>query len=303
MSLSPLQTYLFDVQGALVVPGVLSPDEVARLNAAIDEQEQRRTSFGDSTDGADALAGDRPREGYTDPLEWEQPWCEPFRDLMAHPRLVSYLDDLLGRGWHLDHRPEIFDFGPGAQGQRLHFGNHWEVAGIWYRATAGAIRNALVVAEFVLTPQPEGQGGFCFVPGSHKAAFPRPEEITALDPSVRHAVANPGAEPGDVILFTEAVCHGAMPWTNDWRRRLVIHRYAAKTVQYGPGFHAVRLPDWIDELTPAQRAAIQPAHFYDRPAAVADGRAEILPADYDEPGVTPSVADEPRPGWSPPTIP
>ncbi len=73
------------------------------------------------------------------------------------------------------------------------------------------------------------------------------------------------------------------PVKNEHRRRVVIHRYAAKTVQYGPGVHQIVFPPWVDELTESQRAAVEPAHFYDRPVIGADGTVTRIHDDYDRP--------------------
>ena len=32
-------------------------------------------------------------------LTWQQPHCQPFRDLLAHPKLVKYMNTMMGRGW------------------------------------------------------------------------------------------------------------------------------------------------------------------------------------------------------------
>ena len=38
-------------------------------------------------------------------LQWEAPHCNPFRNLLAHPKLVKYMNTFFGRGWKLDHAP------------------------------------------------------------------------------------------------------------------------------------------------------------------------------------------------------
>src|SRR5437764_1242460 len=102
--LSARERYAFDVRGALVVPQALSTAEVQRLNDALDANSDRRSPLEDATLGSPTLAGS-PRHQYWNTLEWPQPWCQPFRDLIAHERTRPYLDDLLGRGWHIDHVP------------------------------------------------------------------------------------------------------------------------------------------------------------------------------------------------------
>lgn len=278
--LSPREKYLFDVQGALVVPNVLSSDEVAALNNALDANQHLRSELEDETMDESALAG-TPRLEYWNTMEWPKPWCEPFRDLVAHPRVRPYLDGLLGRGWHIDHVPEVFEFTPGAQGHAIHFGHHWIHPGVWYRTAGEQLRNGVVVVTFALTDQPAGNGGFCFIPGSHKSVFPRPDGLgTSEDTEI---LRNPEVRAGDAIIFTEGVAHGALPWRNQHNRRVAIFRYAAKTVQYGPGIHSVTFPDWVSELTDAQRAAFEPAHFYERPVIAADGLVTTVWDDYDRP--------------------
>lgn len=280
--LTDRETYLFDLQGWLVVPGLLDRQEVDALNRALDANaDRRRDDDEDLVQESTALAG-APRRGYRGMLEWPRPWCEPFRRLIAHPRLVPYLDGTLGRGWHLDHPPEVFDYPTGTQGQVLHFGEPFVQDGVWYQARGGAMRSGLVTAEFLLTDQPAGNGGFCAIAGSHKGNFPRPRAIDLWEQDTS-VVTNPGAGAGDVILFTEAVAHGTLPWRNAHDRRVVLYRFGAKTTQYAGGFHRIVMPDWADELTPAERAAIEPAHFYDRTLVGADGSTSRPWEEYDEP--------------------
>lgn len=281
MSLTDRERYLFDVRGMLVLRGVLTDEEVKGLNDALDANPARRSQLADSTLGSPPLAG-APRRQYRNTIEWPEPWCRPFRDLIAHPRLVPYLDALLGRGWHLDHNPDVLEFEPGAQGHALHFGHWWIHPGVFYEARGPQIRNGLIAVEFLLTDQPEGSGGFVCIPGSHKTNFLRPDEISGYEQDT-DVVVNPSGRAGDAFVFTEALTHGAIPWRADHLRRLVIHRYAAKTVQYGPGFHRVVFPEWVKDLTPAQRAALEPAHFYDRPEINADGTVETTWDNYDRP--------------------
>ena len=65
------QRFLFDLQGFLVVPGVLSAAELAALNAIADEKAER----------------------YSSPVEdWEEHqcsfWGQPLVDLIDHPKVV-----------------------------------------------------------------------------------------------------------------------------------------------------------------------------------------------------------------------
>ena len=78
------ENYAFDVAGYLHVPGVLSQEEVAALNAALDAVEDSETLLG----------GDSSHR-------------ELFRDLLVHPTLVWYLNQMIGHGFRLDQAPRL----------------------------------------------------------------------------------------------------------------------------------------------------------------------------------------------------
>jgi hypothetical protein len=281
--LTEREEYLFDVQGWLVVPRVIEPRLLRALNDALDANQDR---FGptdeDLVEESTTLAAEHRRRTGGGMLEWPHPYCDPFRQLIAYPPLIGYLDGLLGRGWHLDHPPEVFDYPRGTEGHVLHFGEPFPQDGIWYQARGGTLRSGLLAVEFLLSDQPAGGGGFCAIAGSHKANFPCPRGISLWEQD-QSAVTNPGARAGDVIIFTEALAHGTLPWRNEFGRRVAVYRFAAKTVQYAQGFHQVVMPGWADELTPAQRAALEPAHFYDKAIIEPDGSVSRPWEEYDEP--------------------
>lgn len=104
---------------------MLTEAEVGALHAALDANLERRRDDGPTTEESTTLVAEHRRRSFRGVLEWPKPWCEPFRDLIVHPRLVPYLDEVLGRGWHLDHHPEAFDCRPGTDGQVIHFGEHF----------------------------------------------------------------------------------------------------------------------------------------------------------------------------------
>ena len=74
------ERFLFDLQGFLVVPNALSADELARLNAAVDEEIEQNTGKDMRTHRFGGLL-DR---GTT------------FHFLIDNPRITPYLDELLG---------------------------------------------------------------------------------------------------------------------------------------------------------------------------------------------------------------
>lgn len=292
LEMSDREKFLFDLQGFLVVKGLLSEKEVRRLNEAVDaNQDQIKEDTNVNIGASTTLAGAGKRMMLGGLLTLPHPWCEPFRELLAHPKLIPYLNTMLGPGWKMDHAPAIFIAEQGAEGLRLH-GATAATAEIWdtadpqktypglagrvpdfartYQYANGSMRCGLLAVEFHLVPHEEGDGGFAAIPGSHKANFPMPEPIRLWEED-RDIVRNPGAEAGDVVIFNEATIHGTLPWRPAHQRRSVLYRFAPRYLHYAGGYHTTTLPEWADEMTPAQRAVLEPAHVYDRPVIEDDG--------------------------------
>ena len=77
----------------------------------------------------------------------------------------------------------------------------------------GRMFDGLVAVAWALVDHPVVRGGFCCVPGSHRANFTLP---STRDPDFEAPV--PMAA-GDVLVFTEALTHGTLPWRGEPRRR------------------------------------------------------------------------------------
>ena len=98
MTMTPRERFLFDLQGWLVVPNVLTPDRVAEINAALDTNLHRRQQDSSTAEESTTLVGQHRRRSFRGVLEWPKPWCEPFRELIVVEVLIPS-DELLGRGW------------------------------------------------------------------------------------------------------------------------------------------------------------------------------------------------------------
>ena len=101
------EKYLFDLNGYLVIKNVLTPEEVALANEAIDKHsDQAHIRPRDQTldGGSPELKGEQGRGELGGMLGWEEPWCDPFRHMLAHPTLIPYLNEILGRGFRMDHQ-------------------------------------------------------------------------------------------------------------------------------------------------------------------------------------------------------
>jgi hypothetical protein len=126
--MSDTEKYLFDLNGFIVVRGVLSSEEIAAANAAIDA---RQAEFHDRSDKSirntkenTPLAGDgvTPRKDMGGFIGWPSPDGDVFRNMLAHPKLVPYLNELCGSGYRLDHMPLLLAGEKGSEGFSLHGG-------------------------------------------------------------------------------------------------------------------------------------------------------------------------------------
>jgi ectoine hydroxylase-related dioxygenase (phytanoyl-CoA dioxygenase family) len=268
------EQYLFDVQGYLVVPGFLPAAEVDALNAALDANRKRMGEDGNSNIGkAKHLAG-RKRGMFSGMLAWPKPWCQPFRDLLAHPRIVPYLDAIHGRGWRMDHSPFLLHSTAGSEGLILHSGGGGFDGVQYHQFHNGRIRCGMVVMQYQLADVNPGDGGFCCVPGSHKANLPITAEIRDRP---HPAVTEVPCRKGDLLIFNEVTAHGTLPWRGKGERRSLLYRYSPKHLNFAYGYGEWKLPKWTRELTEAQRAVLEPPYIYHHPLIEADGVTVVKP--------------------------
>ncbi len=241
------EKYLFDLNGYVVIEGLLSPDEVAAANAVIDARADTirvRTRDETLSGGSSALEGTHGRGELGGLPAGPEPDCLPFRRALAHPRLALYLNEILGKGFRVDHHMTLISMEKGAEGHTFHgsSGPGFD-PNQYYIFKNGRFHNGLTVVGVQLTDVNPGDGGLIVIPGSHKSNFPCPQDIRlylAHQENVRQIV----CKAGDAVIFTEAVTHGTIPWTSDTPRRTLLTRYTAGNMAYVPA-HGV--PEWADE--------------------------------------------------------
>ncbi len=235
MAIGPMtdaERFRFDLQGFLVRHAVLSPGDVAALNTAVDVLDL-------PPPGPD-LASQR----FTNFL----PVARRFRDLIDHAAVLEIARETCGPNVRLDHAYGIV-MSKGTSGLGLHGGGTPFDPAQYYLADGGRIRTGLVSAQWALVDHPAGGGGFICIPGSHKAAFPLPPTFE------RELAVQVPLAAGDVVVFTEALIHGTLPWFGDQQRRTLLFKYS-------PGSSAYSLVQWPAELVEActerQRLLLQP---------------------------------------------
>ena len=84
--------FMLDLNGYLIVDNFLTAAEVRALNASFDANWERR-SLGSANAKRHAV------DQFHGMLGWPRPHSQPFRDLLAHPKLLPYLNTILGPGW------------------------------------------------------------------------------------------------------------------------------------------------------------------------------------------------------------
>ncbi len=260
------ERYFFDLNGYLVIEDALTLEEVAACNEAIDHESDRvreRPPEESLAGGSRALKGKQGRGDLGEMLTWPQPYCQPFRDLLAHPRIVPPLQELLGDGFRLDHVYGIV-MRKGAEGHKLHGGGTADNLTSFFQFHNGKMRCGLTVVSWVLTDCGPGDGGFGCVPGSHKSNYPIPDDVALLETDLG-IVKQVEAKAGSVIIFTEALAHGTMPWTAERQRRSILYKYSPGPMSYARDHIPEGVQDVLDEFTPEQRAVLEPPYIPERP--------------------------------------
>lgn len=290
VEMSEDERYLFDLNGYLIVRGVLTKEEVESANRAIDKHshemiersdEDLRNAVRDT-----AFYGNGPgRMDLGRVLEWGNEESEVFKSILAHPRLVPLYHGILGKGYRMDHLPFVLAQNKGSEGFQLHGGTIDCNSGEYnpflaYSCQHGTISTSLLGVNVILSDHNLGDGGFCVVPGSHKSNFKMPKGMVDGEKYEEYII-QPATKAGDVILFSEGTVHGAKAWTSERQRRTCLYRFSPATNVYGRSYFGHPGNGWptgmYEGLTPAQKAVLEPpyANRLDRPNIKSDGSIEI----------------------------
>ena len=256
------QRYLFDLNGYLVLREVLDADEVAEFNRAIDHHSDDLTEIDRSlAGGSKALEGTSRRLGLGGMLSWERPWCAPFRHFLVHPGIAPYLNVILGEGYRLDHGPGLIAMNEGCEGGTLHGGGVERTSfseGYFFKADR--IYTGLTVVELLLADEGPGDGGVAVVPGSHKADLPCPRSMT-LGQAYQEHVLDVHGKAGDVVIFTETLTHGTLPWKGVHQRRALLYKFSPGFQAYSAGVHQISYPDFVEDMSEEERAVMEAPHI------------------------------------------
>lgn len=223
------QKYLFDLKGFILLPALLSEEDLATVRAHQHRFLYERESL---------PPHERDNHG------------GPAQILLDHPAVVGVLNEVLSHqalasedcyGFRYDHtytshRQAGHDnFGPHGGGGYFNFRGNSHI----YQMHPGKVHSGLTRVVWELNEVGAGDGGTLFLPGSHKAAFPRPEALSQRDSALWESYTCPA---GSAVIFTEALCHSGTRWTNQQRDRLSLFTcYDTVNAKWGKGCPAAEV--------------------------------------------------------------
>lgn len=264
---TPLETYLFDLRGYLVLKQALAPGEVAAMNATLDRMEAD-TAAGKTWHGAVHVHSYSGRDGIN--LQQIYEGGAAFERLIDHPSWIEKVKKYVGGAQTFDHaHGELFideNFanlrGPG-EAIGLHSGGHAGTKRTQFRVRNGAFHCGQINILIALRDIGPGDGATMVIPGSHKANFDHPEfeqfcmkegQLSSVDHVTGATEVH--LKAGDALLFVDAISHGSAERKNPGQRRIVVFRY-------GPSWGFFRHPyrpteALLQRLTPERRKIVWP---------------------------------------------
>jgi ectoine hydroxylase-related dioxygenase (phytanoyl-CoA dioxygenase family) len=255
---TPLDDFLFDLRGYLILENAVEPDLLDDLNRAFD-------TFPDLPPGG--WWGNAQRRDYTPETGFELHNCveagEPFERLIDHPSWIEYVLRYCGEaesyveGVFIDEC--IASIRRSGGHHPVHSGGYRGAMRGAYGYLNGVFRCGQCNIILALTDIGEGDGATMVIPGSHKSNFPHPlAGDYARGDRMDHLE---GAVPlylkkGDALLFVDGLMHGGSSRTNPGERRVVIYRYGPSWARTRFGYEYSQA--LLDRLTPARRRILEP---------------------------------------------
>ena len=217
------QKYIFDTQGYLVIKNILSKSLVEEINVKLIDLENCKV---DELPYGVCYGKERiDSELYLSNIAEAD---QIFIDLINIPELIQIIKFIHAGNFRLNHSYSIHRWSKGYT--YLHMGPIPVHPKAIYHFKGVEMFSLLSKIVFpILNSKPE-DGCFAVIPGSHKSNYERP---FSNHPSENPILVPVEANPGDVIIFTEALTHGSLVNTSGNTRRTLFYCYSA-------GY----MPDW-----------------------------------------------------------
>ena len=250
------EKFLFDIQGFLILRGAVDRNLVEALDRAVVENEAK--------DHDESWAHGLPvvtAQHFIKDTNVEHqvrlnglPRLDPvFDGLIAHPAILPYLNGFMGEP-QLVNTWSISKY-EGREATGWHNGLPTEE----YTVREGVIRSPMLNVVTMLTASHPGDGCFAVIPGSHKKNLNLDHQRWGTS-----GLETPGAievtgDPGDVLIFTEALSHTGAAKSTARRRTTLqynhVHRNRASPMwDHHNARHYWMPPSIRQRFTPEQRA-------------------------------------------------
>lgn len=232
------QKYIFDLKGWICLPDLFDGEQLDRIRQHQMDFLYRRDTL---------------------PPEERDNHGGPSQVLLDHPAVVGVLNEILSHrplatedcyGFRYDHtytshrKAGHDNFAPHGGGAYFSFSGNSHI----YQMLPGQVHSGLTRVVWELNEVGPGDGGTMFLTGSHKAAFPRPEEISDRESPLWETYT---CSAGSAVIFTEALCHTGTRWNNETRDRLSLFTcFNTVNAKWGKGCPA---PEVIDALPPKRQ--------------------------------------------------
>lgn len=228
MRLSLAQRYQFEIDGYILLQGLLSTAETERLKSVLYRMrdDPRRVDAG-------VYTITKGRSYYTrmgNLIEYDPAIVE----FATHPKLVPLAEDLVGGSVRLEENETIINSrSPDADPEALR--RTWPNATCFHRALdpawgcyveQGRLHCLFVKAIAFLTDIGPEDGGTCIIRGSHRLAWRRRDLLKAAeeDTSLYACIE---AQAGSVLLFAESALHSTTEILSDRERVILTSGYTA----------------------------------------------------------------------------
>ena len=250
--------YFWDLNGYLVLRGVMNEEWLQAANEAVDRFEDRIKVGEELARGSQSLAGTgRPLlDGL---LELPEPYCEPFRKMVAHPAVEHRLNWMGASGGRMGGATGFVAV-KGTSGHALHDANEPLNPGRGYIYQNGRSYCEAVTVTWQLRDVTAKDGGFACVPGSHKAYYEMPQGIRTCDNDMG-LVKHVEMRAGDVLFFGDGgTTHGALAWKSEVSRRGILIKYSSKNFNRSGGEMAHPENRWgaeVEGMSDAQLAVMR----------------------------------------------
>jgi len=233
--LTPAQRLHMDIYGYVLLEGVLSPDEVERMKAALYRLKAE-------PDLAAHRVYTNHRAEHSLHIGHVVEYDPALLEYAAHPRLIPLVEELVGGSLRLEETEAIINRRDPAMtpeqwaGRRvLPTGFHTGTRHGWGTYMQGGHFHCLFVKTLAfLTDVGPDDGGTAVIPGSHRLSWPEREIIGAAltDETLIYQVE---AMAGSVLLFPESLVHSTTAVRGDKERVVLISGYTPPMIREWPG--------------------------------------------------------------------